>query len=505
MLHKVSDRLSRKGGDVYKLTLVYRAAIERSAKRYHDALPLLTEVAPLFDESTSHTLRAKFHNGLAITLEVLGTSEKREDFIDRALVEYAAASYHFEQAGDLRYCACVENNLAMLYLAIGKPSEAHQHLDRARPMLASLKDNVHIAQVDETRAKVLLAEGRNEEAEKAAAAAARALSQGDEYSLLAEALTTYGTALARSGRRVRASLALQRAVAVAEQAGDKASAGRALLAMLEELGDTSAPTEVCAQFEQAAEQLGDSQHGIAARLIQAARMVIKRFVPDPAAGNTGLYSPPQTWEGFSLRKELRRYEKFLIACALRDAGGVVTRAAHMLGYKHHYSLIHLINRRHKSLMPARSPVFRRRPRKTSIIRKKGELPPKAKEQARPAAILHVEDNQSVAEAVKDTLESEGYSVLSCSDGAALRVIDSGEVFDLLIFDNNLPNVNGIELVRHTRQLPHRKGTPLIMLSASDVEAEALEAGADVFLRKPQDISNLAATVKHLLSESNSTD
>ena len=39
----------------------------------------------------------------------------------------------------------------MLYLAVGKPNEAHRHLDRARPMLASLKDNVHIAQVDETR------------------------------------------------------------------------------------------------------------------------------------------------------------------------------------------------------------------------------------------------------------------------------------------------------------------------------------------------------------------
>ena len=112
MLHKASDRLAHKGGDLYKHALLCRAMVERSAKRYHDALRLQTKAAPLFDESTSHALRAKFHNGLAITLDVLGTSEKREDFIDRALVEYTAASFHFEQAGHIRYCACVENNLA---------------------------------------------------------------------------------------------------------------------------------------------------------------------------------------------------------------------------------------------------------------------------------------------------------------------------------------------------------------------------------------------------------
>jgi DNA-binding response OmpR family regulator len=43
--------------------------------------------------------------------------------------------------------------------------------------------------------------------------------------------------------------------------------------------------------------------------------------------------------------------------------------------------------------------------------------------------------------------------------------------DLLILDNELPGVNGIELTRRARALAHRQRTPIIMLSASDVEAE----------------------------------
>jgi DNA-binding response OmpR family regulator len=68
----------------------------------------------------------------------------------------------------------------------------------------------------------------------------------------------------------------------------------------------------------------------------------------------------------------------------------------------------------------------------------------------------------------------------------------------LIFDNHLPNVNGIELVRYARRLPHHERTPIIVLSASEAAMEAREAGADVFLRKPQDVGLLVETVKGLV-------
>jgi CheY-like chemotaxis protein len=115
-------------------------------------------------------------------------------------------------------------------------------------------------------------------------------------------------------------------------------------------------------------------------------------------------------------------------------------------------------------------------------------------------ILYVEDNQFVAEAVKETLEGEGWRVESCADGyVALLLIKSERHYDLLLLDNELPNVNGLELTRRARELPHRKQTPIIMLSASEGVRDAFLAGANMFLRKPQDISKVVETIKRLLS------
>lgn len=117
----------------------------------------------------------------------------------------------------------------------------------------------------------------------------------------------------------------------------------------------------------------------------------------------------------------------------------------------------------------------------------------------PLTILYVEDHKVVADAVKDTLEAEGWRVVLCYDGAvALRRIASDAGYGLLIFDNHLPNINGLELVRYARGLPHRRRTPIIVLSASEAAAEAREAGADVFLRKPQDVGLLVGAVRELV-------
>ncbi|MDQ3744638.1 MAG: response regulator [Acidobacteriota bacterium] len=114
-------------------------------------------------------------------------------------------------------------------------------------------------------------------------------------------------------------------------------------------------------------------------------------------------------------------------------------------------------------------------------------------------ILYVEDHRVVAEAVKDMLEAEGWRVVLCYDGAiAIRRIASEASYDLLMFDNHLPNVNGLELVRYARQLPHRRQTPIIVLSASEARAGALSTGADLFLRKPQDVGLIAGAIKKLV-------
>lgn len=381
----------------------------------------------------------------------------------------------------------------MLYLAVGKLTEAHEHLDRARSMFASLKDSVHIAQVDETRAKVLLAERRTVEAEMVAGAAVRVLEKGDEHSLLAEALTTHAVALARTGRHVRARQTLERAAAVAEQAGDTAAAGRAALAIVEELSEHTTSGELCTLFEQAADRLAKSQHpNLTARLMAAARLVLSRLKPQTPANEDA----PADWRGFSFRKARHRYERTLIEHALRDAGGVVTRAAELLGFRHHQSLISLLNNRHKDLLASRSPVV---PRKRRVF---GQERNSTAKQARPVTILHAEDNRLVSDAVRDTLELKGWEVDTCPDGAmALKRVESNSVYDVLLLDYDLPRVSGLELVRRARRLPHRRRTPIIMLSAMDCEREAWRAGVTAFLRKPEDVPKLAETIARVLAMS----
>jgi tetratricopeptide (TPR) repeat protein len=205
----------------------------------------------------------------------LGRSEGREDYTDRALVEYAAASFHFEQAGHKRYTACVENNLGFLFFTIDKFTEAHEHLDRAREIFFNLGDITHTAHLDETRARVLLAEGRATQAESIAREAVRVLEKGDEQALVAEALTTHGTALARLGRYEQAYMTLQSAVERAQQAGDLEGAGQAALTFIEELAERFIPSELATIYERAAELLAHSQHlGLLTRLCGAAKRVI---------------------------------------------------------------------------------------------------------------------------------------------------------------------------------------------------------------------------------------
>ena len=99
------------------------------------------------------------------------------------------------------------------------------------------------------------------------------------------------------------------------------------------------------------------------------------------------------------------------------------------------------------------------------------------------------------------LEHQGWQVETCADGnSALEKISSEAHYDLLLIDCDLSGVNGLELVRRARKLAHRARTPIVMLSASPVEAAAREAGANVFLLKPRDVTSLIETITRLLEE-----
>ncbi|HVG28680.1 MAG TPA: response regulator, partial [Pyrinomonadaceae bacterium] len=117
----------------------------------------------------------------------------------------------------------------------------------------------------------------------------------------------------------------------------------------------------------------------------------------------------------------------------------------------------------------------------------------------PLTILYAEDNRLVSDAVRDLLEAEGWRVELCADGnSALNRLAGGFSYDLLLFDNEVPGATGVELTRYARSLPRYRTTPVIMVSASDCRAEARSAGADLFLRKPDDIAGLVDAVLRLI-------
>lgn len=163
-------------------------------------------------------------------LQLAWETETRSEYLDRALIEYAAASYHFEEAEHRCYLANTENNLALLYYTITRYEEAHKHLDHARRVLASLKDNSGVAQVDETRACVFLKQGRINEAVRIARSAVRVQEQGGRHALLAEALTTQSRALARLRNYGAAFSGFRRAIELSEHTGNTKLAAQAALA-----------------------------------------------------------------------------------------------------------------------------------------------------------------------------------------------------------------------------------------------------------------------------------
>jgi tetratricopeptide (TPR) repeat protein len=372
MLREALCRLPLSESEARALALIRLSAVERTANRYDAALEILTEAAPLVEAGESDSLKGRFHNQLATALENFGRAEGRPEKFDQALIEYAAASFHFEQAGHTSYRASVENNLGFLFFTLGRNEEAHLHLERARELFARLKDVGHAAQVDETRARVLIAEGKFAEAERLARSAARSLEAGGEKSLLAEALVTRGVALARAGQAAEAELSLRRAAETAGQAGDPDGAGHATLTLAEELGGGMTARELREVFEHASELLSNSQNpATLARLNACARRTVAALALSPAAvvapAREGEDDAPaeERWSGFSLKREVLRYEAELIERALRDAGGVVSRASKLLGFNHHQTFVALLNNRHKNLLHARNPIV---PRRRSIVR-----------------------------------------------------------------------------------------------------------------------------------------
>jgi CheY-like chemotaxis protein/tetratricopeptide (TPR) repeat protein len=486
--------------DLRAILLIRAGIVEAWARRLREALHFYNQASPFVEQSEDHALKGSYHFECGLVLKRLAAPENREDYLDRALIEYAASSFHYEQAGNEIALARVELNLGCLFFKAERYGKAQEHLNVARHLFLKLKDAATAAQVDDTRARTLLAQGHAAEAERIARHAVRVLERGGQQALLAEGLTTQAVALARLGNQARARALLERAIEVAETAGDLEGAGRAKLSIIEELADKISAKELIPMYRSAIDLLKSSQHPeTGQRLINCADALFQTLEHLEVNDQN---SEEHTWEGFSFKQHVKASERTLIERALRDAGGSVTKAAHLLGFKHHQSLISLLNTRHKELLKARTTIRRRRRHLFSGAKKtKGQIVEEPTKLTSQVAILHVEDNRAVARTVQDTLAAEGMHVDFCLSGAtAMEILKSDAPYDVIVVDNDLPGLSGLELTLRVQGMSHRRNTPVIMLSGEDCEAEAWRAGVKEFLRKPEGIHQLASTIKRLLAQ-----
>jgi len=114
-------------------------------------------------------------------------------------------------------------------------------------------------------------------------------------------------------------------------------------------------------------------------------------------------------------------------------------------------------------------------------------------------IVLVEDELDILELVEYSLKKDGYDVEGFLDTSRVEELLKTEHVDLLIMDRNLPQVEGVEFVKNLR----KKGfqTPVIFLTAKTEDKhkiEGLEAGADDYIVKPFNVSELLLRVKALI-------
>ncbi|PKM06998.1 MAG: response regulator [Gammaproteobacteria bacterium HGW-Gammaproteobacteria-7] len=116
-------------------------------------------------------------------------------------------------------------------------------------------------------------------------------------------------------------------------------------------------------------------------------------------------------------------------------------------------------------------------------------------------ILAVDDSASMRQMVGFALTQAGFDVVEAEDGLVALAKAKKERFNAVVADVNMPNMDGISLIRELRQLPDYRFTPLLMLTTEagmDKKQEGKSAGATGWLVKPFNPEQLIATLRKVL-------
>jgi CheY-like chemotaxis protein len=126
----------------------------------------------------------------------------------------------------------------------------------------------------------------------------------------------------------------------------------------------------------------------------------------------------------------------------------------------------------------------------------------AAQSARIGRVLVADDEPHVRRILVTLLEARALDVETASDGlAALELLERDREYDLVVLDLLMPGANGLEVLERLRRMEHRRGTPVVILTAKgqDTDREkAFSLGADEFVTKPFSPKKLLALIDTLL-------
>lgn len=114
-------------------------------------------------------------------------------------------------------------------------------------------------------------------------------------------------------------------------------------------------------------------------------------------------------------------------------------------------------------------------------------------------LLLVEDDLPLAEALMSLLVSSGYAVDCVHDGEGAKALVAAEQYDLMILDLNLPELDGLSVLRNMRAQGNRAAVMILTArGAAEDRVRGLDLGADDYMAKPFDIREFEARVRSLL-------
>jgi two-component system chemotaxis response regulator CheY len=116
-------------------------------------------------------------------------------------------------------------------------------------------------------------------------------------------------------------------------------------------------------------------------------------------------------------------------------------------------------------------------------------------------VLIVDDSVSVRQMVEATLKSAGYTVTAAKDGLEAFNLCKTKTYDFVLTDQNMPNMDGLTLIKSLRGLPAHTRTPIVVLTteASDsMKAQGRAAGATGWMVKPFDPTKLLEIAKKVM-------